>query len=188
MADELAAKLARRNQINDGESVEPSPEKKIFNPYTEFPEFSRKEIKEFEKKFKEFDVSKDGFIDLMELKMMMEKLGAPQTHVALKEMIKEIDEDFDGQMNFREFLLIFKKAAGGELKCDGLSVIAKTIDVSEAGVGGAKGFFEGMAARQASANKFEKEIKDEQAEKKKQAEEAKKRKEEFKSKMANFTS
>lgn len=38
----------------------------------------------------------------MELKLMMEKLGAPQTHLGLKNMIKEVDEDFDGKLSFRE--------------------------------------------------------------------------------------
>ena len=38
----------------------------------------------------------------MELKLMMEKLGEPQTHLALKEMIKAIDEDKDGEISFRE--------------------------------------------------------------------------------------
>ena len=33
---------------------------------------------------------------------MMEKLGAPQTHLALKEMIQQVDEDKDGKINFRE--------------------------------------------------------------------------------------
>lgn len=37
-----------------------------------------------------------------ELKRMMEKLGAPQTHLALKHMIFEVDEDKDGRLNFRE--------------------------------------------------------------------------------------
>uniref|UniRef100_A0A8C7WV52 EF-hand domain-containing protein n=1 Tax=Oryzias sinensis TaxID=183150 RepID=A0A8C7WV52_9TELE len=46
----------------------------------------------------EYDMGKDGFIDLMELKLMMEKLGAPQTHLGLKNMIKEVDEDFDGKL------------------------------------------------------------------------------------------
>lgn len=41
----------------------------------------------------------------MELKLMMEKLGAPQTHVGLKNMIKEVDEDNDGKINFREVSL-----------------------------------------------------------------------------------
>lgn len=49
-----------------------------------------------------YDAGKDGFIDLMELKLMMEKLGAPQTHLGLKNMIKEVDEDFDGKLSFRE--------------------------------------------------------------------------------------
>lgn len=33
---------------------------------------------------------------------MMEKLGTPQTHLGLKRMIKEVDEDFDGKLSFRE--------------------------------------------------------------------------------------
>lgn len=49
-----------------------------------------------------YDVGKDGYIDLLELKLMMEKLGAPQTHLGLKTMIKEVDEDFDGMISFRE--------------------------------------------------------------------------------------
>lgn len=42
-----------------------------------------------------YDAGRDGFIDLMELKLMMEKLGAPQTHLGLKSMIdlKTFSED-----------------------------------------------------------------------------------------------
>lgn len=49
-----------------------------------------------------FDAGKDNYIDLMELKLMMEKLGAPQTHIGLKNMIKEVDEDLDNKLSFRE--------------------------------------------------------------------------------------
>ena len=45
----------------------------------------------------------------------------------------------------QQFLLIFKKAAAGELDDDsGLSQLAKLteIDIDEVGVGGAKNFFE----------------------------------------------
>lgn len=52
--------------------------------------------------FCRYDSEKDNFIDLMELKLMMEKLGAPQTHLGLKNMIKEVDEDLDGKLSFRE--------------------------------------------------------------------------------------
>jgi len=33
---------------------------------------------------------------------MMEKLQAPQTHLGLKAMIKEVDEDGDSKISFRE--------------------------------------------------------------------------------------
>ena len=33
---------------------------------------------------------------------MMEKLGTPQTHLALKAMIREVDEDGDNRISFRE--------------------------------------------------------------------------------------
>ena len=52
--DELSAILNRRNEINDaidgGTIVQPRFVKT--SVYTEFSEFSRKEIKEYEKKFK----------------------------------------------------------------------------------------------------------------------------------------
>ena len=46
--------------------------------------------------------------DLIECQYMMEKLGAPQSHFSLKAMIKEVDEDQDEALVFREFLLIFR--------------------------------------------------------------------------------
>lgn len=56
-----------------------------------------------------YDVAKDNYIDLMELKLMMEKLKAPQTHLGLKNMIKEVDEDMDNKLSFREVRI--KKSA-----------------------------------------------------------------------------
>lgn len=35
---------------------------------------------------------------------MMEKLEAPQTHLGLKGMIKEVDEDNDGKISYREVI------------------------------------------------------------------------------------
>lgn len=52
--------------------------------------------------FFRFDDGRDGFLDLTELKRMMEVLGAPQTHLGLKAMIKEVDEDCDDRISFRE--------------------------------------------------------------------------------------
>lgn len=55
-----------------------------------------------------YDVGCDGYLDLTEMKIMMEKLGAPQTHIGLKGMIAEVDEDNDGRISFREFMLIYR--------------------------------------------------------------------------------
>ncbi|XP_015759901.1 PREDICTED: EF-hand domain-containing protein D2-like [Acropora digitifera] len=99
--NELSSKLAHRQALNEDENL-PRRQLKVFNPYTEFKEFTRKQIKDFEKMFKKYDVNNDHYLDLMEMKQMMEKLGAPQTHIGLKNMIAEIDEDSDGKVSFRE--------------------------------------------------------------------------------------
>ncbi|XP_071999362.1 EF-hand domain-containing protein D1 [Engystomops pustulosus] len=185
---ELSAKLTRRNDINEGNAV-PATRGQVFNPYTEFKEFSRKQIKDMEGMFRQYDTGRDNFIDLMELKLMMEKLGAPQTHLGLKNMIKEVDEDIDGKLNFREFLLIFRKAAAGELEDDsGLMSLAKLseIDVTTEGVKGAKSFFEAKVQALSAASKFETEIRAEQEERKRQEEEQKNRRAAFKELKSAF--
>lgn len=37
-----------------------------------------------------------------DLKLMMETLGAPQTHLSLKKMIQEVDTDGDSKISFQE--------------------------------------------------------------------------------------
>ena len=49
-SSELNAKLTRRLDINDG--IAAPKRSKVFNPYTEFKEFSRKQIKDMEEMFK----------------------------------------------------------------------------------------------------------------------------------------
>ncbi len=103
--------------------------------------------------FKRYDTDKDKSLNFNELKIMMEKLGIPQTHLGLKEMIKQVDEDQDGKISFREFLLIFRKAMSdnGEIENEKSTITSVLqqlysmlveIDVSKEGVGGAKNFFE----------------------------------------------
>lgn len=138
--------------------------------------------------FCRYDVGHDGYLDLAELKIMMEKLGAPQTHLSLKKMISEVDEDKDGKISFREFLLIYRwvvqlaiqrekrrerlkrnfftwcknrKAKAGELTSEsGLEQLARLteINVDEVGVNGAKNFFEAKIEEQLRTNKFHDEI------------------------------
>ncbi|KAK2847594.1 hypothetical protein Q5P01_010593 [Channa striata] len=188
-SSELSAKLTRRLDINEGNTA-PRPTR-VFNPYTEFKEFSRKQIKDMEAMFRRYDTGKDGFIDLMELKLMMEKLGAPQTHLGLKNMIKEVDEDFDGKLSFREFLLIFRRAAAGELQEEsGLMALARLseINVSTEGVMGAKDFFEAKMQALSVGSKFEAEIREEKEERKRQEVEKKQRQAAFKQLQSTFCS
>ncbi|XP_077725377.1 EF-hand domain-containing protein D1 isoform X2 [Canis aureus] len=182
---ELSAQLTRRLHINAGAA---RPRRcRVFHPYSEFPGLSRRLVKDLENRY---DSGRDGFIDLMELKLMMEKLGAPQTHLGLKNMIKEVDEDFDGRLSFREFLLIFHKAAAGELEEDsGLMALAKLseIDVAQEGVKGAKDFFEAKVQALSCASKFEAELKAEQDERKREEEKRRIRQAAFRELKAAFS-
>lgn len=49
--DELAEKLHRRLDLQQG-AGQPPRQPRVFNPYTEFKEFSRKQIKDMEQMFK----------------------------------------------------------------------------------------------------------------------------------------
>lgn len=188
---ELNQVLVRRQEINDAldNGQEVKIKYRVVNVYTEFHEFTRKEIKSYEATFKKFNTNKDGYLSIDELKRMMEVLGAPQTHLGLKGMIKEVDEDGDGRLSFHEFMLVFRKARAGELEEDsGLAQLAKLteIDVDKVGVNGAKEFFEAKIVELAKKSKFEDEIRLEQEERKRHEEEKAARRQQFLEKAAIF--
>lgn len=120
---------------------------------------------------------------------MMEKLGAPQTHLGLKSMIAEVDEDQDGKISFREFLLIYRKAKAGELTGhDGLQELVRLteINVQEVGVSGAKSFFEAKIEETLKTSRFHDEIRAEQEERKREEEEKQIRRAQFRERAAIF--
>ncbi|KAK0178711.1 hypothetical protein PV327_007574 [Microctonus hyperodae] len=189
---ELSNILNRRQRINDEleEGKEVKKQYKFVNVYTEFHELTRREIKQYEQTFNRFDDGRDGYLDLAELKRMMEVLGAPQTHLGLKKMIQEVDEDDDGRISFREFLLIYRKARAGELEQDsGLGQLARLteVNVDEVGVTGAKNFFEAKIDQLRKSSKFEDEIRMEQEERKREEEEKAARRAQFREKAAIFS-
>lgn len=61
-------------------------------------------IETYKRQFIEFDLDHSGDIDIMELKMMLEKLGQAKTHLELKKMIQEVDTTDSGTISYREFL------------------------------------------------------------------------------------
>ncbi|KAL3995368.1 EF hand family protein [Acanthocheilonema viteae] len=177
--NELAAKLARRNMIAEGEPVEQVKPPKL-SIYSEFHEFTRKQIKYFMETFKKYDEDHDNYIDFNELKRMMEKLGEAQTHIALKNMLKLVDEDQDGKVSPREFMLIFRYASTGQLSCATVfNELAASVDVVKEGVHAAADFFEAKIEEQIKLSKFEEEIRAEQEEKKLKQAERKERRQQF---------
>lgn len=190
-SSELTHILNRRQEIMDSQEagIAVAPRNYKVNVYTEFKEFSRKQIKDYQKTFNTYDTARDGYLDLSELKYMMEKLGAPQTHLGLKKMIADVDEDHDGKISFREFLLIYRKAQAGELDSDsGLNQLARLteIDVEQVGVSGAKNFFEAKIEQQLRTNKFHDEIRQEQEERRREEEERAQRRLQFQQRAAIF--
>ncbi|XP_012886727.1 PREDICTED: allograft inflammatory factor 1 isoform X2 [Dipodomys ordii] len=52
----------------------------------------------------EFDLNGNGDIDIMSLKRMLEKLGAPKTHLELKKLIGEVSGGCGETFNYPDFL------------------------------------------------------------------------------------
>lgn len=80
----------------------------------------------------------------------------PQTHMRLKDLIKQVDVDHDDKINFREFLRIFRQVVVSEneqMKKSRCSIVYDLyamlfeIDVAKEGVRGAKDFFEAKVKR-----------------------------------------
>merc|ERR1712131_126900 len=190
--DELADKLARRCKLNDDKSGEKELGPKSYRSiYAEFEEFPLKKIRGLEEKFKKYDVDNDHALNIEELKKLMEGLGEPQTHRAVKDMIELVDEDRDGKVSFRKFLMMFRKSSEGAVESEsGLDKLVKLteMDVSAAGVSGAKNFFQAKVAAFEDEAKITDEIRAEIEEKKRKAEEARLRREEFKKKQSLFGS
>ncbi|KFB41802.1 AGAP009528-PA-like protein [Anopheles sinensis] len=180
---ELSSILNRRLQILDalenGQVVRQTF--KVVNIYSEFPEFSRKEIKDYRDAFSKYAIG-DGLISLTELKLLLRKLGYPQRPLFLAGMFAEVDGNQDGEISFREFLQIFRNVRAKVLVSDGRLDQAHRpteIDVASVGVRGAKKFFEARIEQQLRTNKFYEEILQEREERRRMEEEWQLRRKQF---------
>lgn len=98
----------------------------------EFPEFSRRQILHFQKMFKHYDSDRDKFLGVDDVRKMMKKIkSTPMEPSGVEDMIREMDEDGDGKLSLREFILIFRKAQNATLQHDGLKEIYQQMHVFE---------------------------------------------------------
>nr|XP_020650474.1 allograft inflammatory factor 1-like [Pogona vitticeps] len=85
------------------------------------PKFSDEEDLEeklavFKEKYMEFDLNNQGEIDLMSVKRMMEKLGAPKTHLELKKMISEVTGGVSDTISYQDFVNVMLGKRSAVLK------------------------------------------------------------------------
>ncbi|NXF29939.1 AIF1L factor, partial [Nyctibius bracteatus] len=85
------------------------------------PKFSDEEDLEeklavFKEKYMEFDLNNQGEIDLMSVKRMMEKMGAPKTHLELKKMISEVTGGVSETISYQDFVNVMLGKRSAVLK------------------------------------------------------------------------
>ena len=85
---------------------------------------------ELEEAFNLFDQDKSGTITIDELSIVMKSIGQSSSREAVKEMIGDIDDDNDGEVDFKEFMkLMARKMKEGETD-EELIEAFKTFDVN----------------------------------------------------------
>eukprot|EP01083_Nonionella_stella_P125891 380847_1 len=83
---------------------------------------------EFKQAFELFDLNKNGKITHKELKKIMQGLGQNPTEVEIDELVKEIDADGDGTIDFDEFLAMLTRKANTNETVDDLEKAFKIFD------------------------------------------------------------
>ncbi|XP_031243434.1 calmodulin-like [Mastomys coucha] len=72
-------------------------------------QLTEKQIAEFKEAFSLFDKDRDGTITTKELGIVMRSLGQNPTEVELQDMVKEVDLDSNGTVDFPEFLTMMAR-------------------------------------------------------------------------------
>lgn len=93
----------RQQQENTLDEVNKSFFEDHVDEEEDYPDLEQR-LQAYKKQFMEYDEDNSGDIDLMELKMMMEKLGQAKTHLELKKMITEVDTRDSGTIDYNDFL------------------------------------------------------------------------------------
>ena len=70
---------------------------------------SEQQIRDYKEAFSIFDKDGDGTITIHELSTVLQSLGQNPTEEELEEIIREVDIDGNGEVDFNEFVLLMSK-------------------------------------------------------------------------------
>ncbi|KAF5737768.1 putative Polcalcin Jun o [Tripterygium wilfordii] len=98
------------------------------SPTTREPR-QKSHIDEIEVVFRKFDVNGDGKISSAELGSIMSSLGQSATEEELQKMIKEIDADGDGYIDFNEFVELNTKGIDNDEALENLKDAFAVYDI-----------------------------------------------------------
>eukprot|EP00998_Keelungia_sp_KM082_P009614 NODE_5797_length_676_cov_56.606557_g5774_i0.p1 GENE.NODE_5797_length_676_cov_56.606557_g5774_i0~~NODE_5797_length_676_cov_56.606557_g5774_i0.p1 ORF type:complete len:186 (+),score=42.69 NODE_5797_length_676_cov_56.606557_g5774_i0:91-648(+) len=96
MAKRTASRMKRKQSIVQSEGAA-------------MQQLTHEEISEFREVFNLFDANGDQLIDVTELGVAMRSLGQAPTDDEIEDMIREVDEDGSGAIDFQEFLALMSK-------------------------------------------------------------------------------
>ena len=77
--------------------------------------FGKNKLEDFKTQFGMFDDNGDGTVDAQELRAVLRALGTEMTHDQVIEIIKTIDQDQSGVIEFPEFVSLMRKIEKGEI-------------------------------------------------------------------------
>lgn len=72
-------------------------------------QLSPNELTQLQQAFHVFDTDHDGVITITELQTVMHKLGQEPTREELQDMINDMDENGDGEIDFKEFVTLMER-------------------------------------------------------------------------------
>lgn len=95
-------------------------------------QLTESELKEFKEIFDLVDVDGSGEITKVELGKLMETLGLKPTEEQLDQMMKEVDSDGSGDIDFNEFVAVMSRKVQADYTTEQLRAAFKVFE-SEAG-------------------------------------------------------
>ncbi|PAA90858.1 hypothetical protein BOX15_Mlig004939g1 [Macrostomum lignano] len=110
---------------------------KMFKPSTSHDSMSSLDaalLAQYREAFDSFDSNRDGRISIRELSAVMENLGESPSKKELKEMIKSVDGDGSGKIDFDEFIRMMEARTAQRMSDAEMAAIFRVMDKNKDGI------------------------------------------------------